>query len=179
MTLSKLFAALDMETAEDLEYFEQFADLMEMDEDISFDVFYAALSGMNAETAGELAENYFEDLAGALPDDENDMASLVDSVEQNLLLLASDIDRDEVRRSFAQQLYKFRTWYKDPVGAEVDGLSVSPFTAVVQAREDKLAGGSHDISFSGCSDYDLDDASYGLGRYEKVDVVKTEEDDNE
>ena len=39
--------------------------------------------------------------------------------------------------------------------------------------------GSHDISFSGCSDYDLDDAAYGLGRYEKVDVVRTEEDDKE
>ncbi len=177
MTLSKLFAALEMETAEDLEYFEQFADLMEMDEDISFDVFYAALSGMDAETAGELTENYFEELSDALPDDENDMASLVDSVEQNLLLLASDIDQDDVRRSFAQQLYKFRTWYLDPVGAEVDSFSVSPFQAVIQAREDKLSGGSHDISFSGCADYDLDDASYGLGRYEKVDVVKTEGED--
>lgn len=173
MTLAKLFALLEMESAEELEYFEQFADLMEMDEELSFDLFYAALSGLNAETAGELAENYFEELAGALPDDENDMASLVDSVEQNLLLLASDIDQDEVRRSFAQQLYKFRTWYKDPVGAEVDGMAVSPFQAVVQAREDKLSGTSHSISFSGCSDYDLDDASYGLGRYEKVDVVNT------
>ncbi len=177
MTLAKLFKALDMETPEDMEYFEQFADLMEMDEDIPFDLFYIALSKVDAETAGDLVENYFEDLTTAIPDDANEMVSLVDSVEQNLLLLAADLDQDDVRRSFAQQLHKFRVWYQDPEGAEVDGKETSPFLAVLQAREDRLSGESHSIDFPSCADYELDDASYGLGGYSKVDVVKGPEEE--
>ena len=178
MTLAKLFAALEMDTAEDMEYFEQFADLLEMDEDIPFDLFFIALSKVDAETAGDLVENYFEDLTQAVPDDANEMVSLVDSVEQNLLLLASDLDQDEVRRSFAQQLHKFRVWYKDPEGAEIDGKETSPFLAVLQAREDRLSGESHKIEFTSCDGYDLDDASYGLGGYSKIDVVKDPEEED-
>ena len=177
MTLAKLFAALEMDTPEDMEYFEQFADLMEMDEGIPFDLFYIALSKVDPETAGELVENYFEDLTAAIPDDANEMVSLVDSVEQNLLLLAADLDQDEVRRSFAQQLHKFRLWYKDPEGAEIDGREASPFLAVLQAREDRLSGESHRIGFTSCGDYELDDVSYGLGGYSKVDVVKDPEEE--
>ena len=177
MTLAKLFKQLEMDTPEDLEYCEQLADLLEMDEDIPFDLFYIALSKIDPQTAGDLIENYFEDLTNAVPDEANEMVSLVDSVEQNLLLLAADLDQDEVRRSFAEQLFKFRSWYKDPEMAEIDGAPASPFTAVLQAREDKLAGGSHKIAFTGCGDYELDDASYGLGGYSKVDVVKTDDEE--
>ena len=91
MTLSELYKALEMDGPEDLDYFEQFADLMEMDGDIPFDLFYMALSGLKPDTAGDLVENYFEDLTGAAPDEENDLVSIIDSVEQNLLLLAAAI----------------------------------------------------------------------------------------
>ena len=160
-----------MEGPEDLEYFEQFADLMEMDEDVPFDLFYMALSGMNAQTAGDLVENYFEDLTNAAPDEENELVSIIDSVEQNLLLLAADIEEDEVRRSFAEQLHKFRSWYKKDGSVLVDGEPASVFDAVLAAREEKLGGRACDLDFSGCS-YDLDDAAYGLGAYKKIDIVK-------
>jgi len=177
MTLAQLYKKLDMEDPSELEYFEQFADLMEMDEDIPFDLFYMALSGAEAETAGDLVENYFEDLTNAAPDEENELVSIIDSVEQNLLLLAPDISNDEVRRDFAQQLYKFRCWYKKEGSVSIDGQPASVFEAVLSFREGKIGGQIRSLDFSGSLDYELDDVSYGIGGYQKIDVVKTEEDE--
>ena len=57
MTLSELYKKLDMESPADMEYFEQFADLLELEEELPFDLFYMALSEVTAENAGELVEN--------------------------------------------------------------------------------------------------------------------------
>ena len=177
MTLNDLYKKLDMERPEDFEYFEQLADLLEAEEDVPFDLFFTVLSKVDAETAGELTENYFEELLNAIPDEENELASIVDSIEQNLLLLAADLDRSESRRSFAEQLYKFSQWYKKPGNAAVDGSDASVLEAVFCAREDKLSGGSHSLDFAMALDYDLDDVSYGLGDFKEIDVVGKDSDE--
>ena len=176
MTLEKLYKLLEMDGPEDMEYFEQFADLMEIDEDVPFDLFYMALSGVKPENAGELAENYFEDLGSAAPEDEDDLVLLLDSLEENLMHLAEDIDDADTRRSFAEQLYKFREWYKAPGGAEIDGEKVSVFDALLQARADAISGETHELAFLSTDEFKLDDASYGLGRFSKIDITAEPED---
>lgn len=179
MTLNELFKKLDMDGPADMEYFEQLADLLEIEEDIPFDLFYVALSEITPENAGELVENYFEDLIKAAPDDEDDLVLLMDSLQQNLMLLAQDLEGADARRSFAGQLYRFREWYKKPGTALVDGEAASLFEALIQAREDALSGGSHDFDFSGCLDFKLDDVSYGLGRFSAIDITADGEDSDE
>ena len=171
MTLEKLYTLLEMDAPEDMEYFEQFADLMEMDEDVPFDLFYMALSGVKPENAGELAENYFEDLSNAAPEDENDLVLLIDSLEENLMHLAEDLDDQDARRSFAEQLYRFREWYKAPGGAEIDGQPASVFEALLQARTDAISGETHDIAFTNTDGFKMEDASYGLGRFSRIDIT--------
>ncbi len=171
MTLEKLYKLLEMDGPEDLEYFEQFADLMEMDEEVPFDLFYMVLSGLSPENAGELAENYFEDLSNAAPEDENDLVLLLDSLEENLMHLAEDIEDADARRSFAEQLYRFREWYKAPGGAEIDGEKASVFEALLAARTDAISGETHDLSFPSTDSFKLDDASYGLGKFSTIDIA--------
>ena len=171
MTLSELYEKLEIETPKELEYFEQFADLIEMPEKLEFDLFYIVLSELDAETAGELTENYFEDLINAVPDEENELVSLLDSIEQNLLSLAEGIENDDNRRSFAQQLYRFRNWYTDGGGALADGIPMSILDAVFTAREGKLTGEDHSFDFSRALDYKLDDAQYGIGAIKKIDIT--------
>ena len=179
MTLNELYKKLDMDSPADMEYFEQFADLLEIEEDIPFDLFYVALSEITPENAGELVENYFEDLTKASPDDEDDLVLLIDSLQQNLMLLAQDLEDSDARRSFAEQLYRFREWYKKPGTSSVDGEAASLFEALIQAREDALSGGSHEFDFKGCLDFKLDDASYGLGRFSTIDIIADGEDSDE
>ena len=45
-----------------------------------------------------------------------------------------------------------------------------------EKREEKLGGAAHTLDFSEGLDYELDDASYGLGSYKTVDVVGTDKD---
>lgn len=176
MTLEKLYKLLEMDGPEDMEYFEQFADLMEMDEDVPFDLFYIVLSKLTPENAGELAENYFEDLSNAAPEDENDLVLLLDSLEENLMHLAEDIEDGDCRRSFAEQLYKFREWYKAPGGAEINGEKVSVFEALLQARTDAISGDTHELAFTSTDDFKMEDASYGLGRFSQIDITAEPED---
>ena len=171
MTLNELYKRLEIETPKELEYFEQFADLIEMPEELEFDLFYIALSELDAETAGELTENYFEDLINAVPDEENELVSLLDSMEQNLLSIAENIENDDNRRSFAQQLYRFRNWYTKTGGAAADGVPMSVLEAVFAAREGKLTGEDHSFDFTKALDYKLDDAQYGLGAFKKIDIT--------
>ena len=62
MTKEELYDLLEIDTPADLEYFEQMADLLETEEEISRDLFRHALSEIRAENAGEFAENYVGEL---------------------------------------------------------------------------------------------------------------------
>ncbi len=172
MTLKELYEKLEMEGPGDFEYFEQLADLIECEEDIPFDLFYSALSQVSGETMTELTGNYMEEISEALPDDLDDLFSLIDSIQQRLLLLADSLENPENRRSFAEELYKFRKWYRDPELALVDGRRTSVLDAVACAREESLGGPEREYDLSAALDYDLKELSASLGTYSKVDVVE-------
>ena len=175
MTLKELYAKLDMEGPADFEYFEQLADLVESEEDIPFDLFYSVLSQVSSETMTELAGNYMEEISEALPDGTDDLFSLVDSIQQRLLLLADSLEVPDNRRSFVEELYKFRDWYRKPGNASVDGEETSILDAVACAREEALGEPAHEYDFAKALDYDLAELSASLGRYGKVDVVGGDE----
>ena len=170
MTLSQMYEMLQMDGPEDFQYFEQLADLLETEEPIEFDILYTVLSAVPAEDIGELIENYFDEMVNALPDEENEIVSLVDSISQNLLLLAADVEQEKVRAELVHQLEKFRGWYHDKNGVLADGMPLSVFEAVTQCREDRLCGTQTRFTFDNCLGYDLDDASISLGGFEKIDV---------
>ncbi len=169
MERDDLFDLLEIDRPEQFEYFEQFAELLECEEDIEFDDMFEALSGAAAENLGEFSENYFEELMNALPDSEQAAFAKLDSIQQRLMLLAADED-DNGRRLFAQELYKFRDWYHEPGSAIVDGLSMSPMEALFECRADKLTGSEHKYDFSGFDRYELEELSMNIGNFSQIDV---------
>ena len=171
MTLAELFEMLDMDTPADFAYFEQFADLMESEDDIPFDLFYSAISEADPETMTELTGNYMEDLSGALPDDYDELFSIVDSVQQRLLLLCEGPDDPDSRRDYANELYRFRLWYHKEDGASVDGVPCCVMDAVARARSEKFSGSEHVYDFSPSLDYELKDLAVGLGSFKEIDLV--------
>ena len=172
MDKKSLLEKLEIEEGGKIEYFEQLAELLEMPEALSFELFFAALGGLDSETAGELTENYFEELVDALPDDENELVSLMDTIEQNILLLAENLEDDSVKLRYAQQLFKFREWLVAPGNAQIDGSDASVLEAIFAAREDKLTGEDRTLDFSDALDYELDDTEYSLGSFEKIEIVE-------
>jgi len=181
MNKDTLYKLIDIDTPADFAYFEQMADLMESDEEISEDQFADVLSEIDTDTAADLIENYFEDLSNAIPDEENDMVSLIDSVKQNLLLCTQNLDDVNVRADFSSQLYFFYDWFHKEGNASVDGKPCSIFEAVTEHRAEKLGAGEHRYDFTaGTGAYELEDISLSLGSYSKVDILndKAEEDEH-
>ncbi len=175
MTKDKFFDMIEIDSPADLEYFEQMAELLENEADIPFDLFYIALSEISADTASELLGNYFKELEDSVPEGADDLESLIDTLQQQILSYADGIDDTDTRRDLAQELYKFRQWYHDPEGALIDGEPCSVMDALYEHRAEGFAGGSHDYEFPGALTYELGELTVKLGSFEKIDVVEPDE----
>lgn len=179
MTLQELLEQLDVGDGESICYFEQFADLIEMDEEIPYDLFYMVVSAMYSEDAQDLVENYFEDLTSAAPDYDDELISLIETIKQGLILAAADLEDDDAKRSFAEQLYNFREWFNGDANALIDGKASSVKEAIACNRAEKLGDEPHKYEFPSCADYDLDSIGISLGKFEKVDILGEDADDAE
>ncbi|MCR4724147.1 MAG: hypothetical protein K5772_01795, partial [Clostridia bacterium] len=86
MTERELYDLLEIDSPEDVEYFEQLADLLESDEEISEDLFRHALSAIRAENAGEFTENYLKEMTDAIPEEvpAEALTEALDAMEQRL-----------------------------------------------------------------------------------------------
>ena len=172
MTKAELFELLEIEDPSEVEYFEQLADLIETEEEIAFDDLFTAVSQVSSMTMGEFAENYFEEILKALPDNAEDICSTFTSVQQRFMMLAEGLDDGGDREALAEELETFRGWYHDPSLAEIDGKKVSVFHAVFECRADKLQNTEHDYEFANALDYPLDEIVMDLGSFSKIDVVE-------
>ena len=179
MTLSELYDIIELDSPEELEYFEQFAELIECEKDIPFDLFYTALSKAPQEKMTELTGNYMEDLSNGLPDDLEDIFTLIDSIQQRLLLLCETLDEGNSRRDYVQELYRFRQWFHKESGASVDGDPCTVMDAIASARSCQFSGEEHDFDFGPSMNYELGDLSLGLGSFKEIDVVGGSEPEEE
>jgi len=175
MKLQELMDILYLEEPEDFEYFEQLADLLEYEDDIPFDIFYSVLSRVEGAVIGEILENYLEEISDNLPDYTTDLFTLVETIKQRLLLLAENLDDPTTRRSFIEELYRFRQWYIKPDAASVDGVKCSLLEAITFHRAEKLGEDNHKYDFEDCLDYQIEEISMSLGEFDKIDVLEEED----
>jgi len=110
MNLEELLALLDIESPSELAYFEQFTDLMEQPQDIPNETLAALADGMEPDVLSELVDNYFEDVINFVPDSESELYTLLHNISTTLTSLAESTEEDAAQ-VFAEELYKFRTWY--------------------------------------------------------------------
>ena len=172
MTQRELYDLLEIEDPEDVEYFEQLAELMENDEEISEDLFRHALSAIRAENAGEFVENYLKEMSDAIPEDAGaeDLTQVLSDIQQRLLLLAEDLDDDQVREAFTTELYKLRLWLHEDAGAAIDGIPCTLLEAFTEMRAEKLGIATHSYELDRFPDLTPEEISYQLGRFERIEL---------
>ena len=176
MTKEELYEKLDIDSPEDFSYFEQFADLIETEEKVEEGLVKEVLSAVSSQDAGDLVQNYFDDFTESLPDDADDLISLIDSIKQNLLMCTEDLDIPANRKTFAELICSFREWLHKKGNAKIDGQSTSIFCAAAEHRAEKIGHGSHTYDFSMSCDFDMEDISINLGEYKQVDILADEYD---
>ena len=170
MDKEALFDLLDMESGKDFQYFENMAELLESDEDIDEDVLYELLEDVDLEAFAELAENYFDQLEEAVPDEETDFYTLVENIKRIISGLADDASAEDDSNSqsdmllrLASEIVKFRNWYNDTdnvecINSESGESQMLPVRdALILDRAEKLGGPAYELNFQQAKDYDLDD----------------------
>lgn len=172
MTKDELYALLEIDSPADLEYFEQMADLLETDREISKELFQHALSEISPENAGEFIENYTNEMLNAIPEgvSAEDLTEALGAMQQRLMLLAEDLDEPQAREELAAELYKLRDWLLQEDGTSVDGQDCSLLEAFTEMRAEKLGLAQHVYGLDRFPELFPEELTYQIGKFEKIEL---------
>ncbi len=165
MDRDQLFAMLDIESGADFQYFENFADLVECEEEIESDVIYDMLEDVDLKTFTEICESFFYDTLESVPGDQIDVYNLLENIKRALIGLAEAArkDEDNALLQLADELNKFRNWYSVELHAECknvmpETVSYMPVRdALANARLEKLNGDEFAYDFTEALQYELEE----------------------
>lgn len=163
MDLNELFEIVDIESAEDFKYFDNFAALMECDDYIPAEVMYELFAEVDTDVLSELTDNYFEDIMEGVPEEEAELFTLLDNIKRVLKGYAENTDDERSIVLFTDEVSRFRNWYNFDTDVECqsrkDGSTrtVPVREALVLYRIEKLRADEYMYDFSECLDYPLDE----------------------
>ncbi|SCJ82831.1 Uncharacterised protein [uncultured Eubacterium sp.] len=165
MDREELFALLDIETGEDFQYFENFADFVENEGAIDSDAIYDLITEIDMKTFAELCESYFYETLENVPGDQIDIYSLLENIKRVLVGLSEAVRKGEENADLklTDEWNKFRIWYsadsevecKNTASDEVHYVPVRD--ALVISRMEKLDGDEYRYDFAGALDYELEE----------------------
>ncbi len=187
MNLQTLLEYLDLEEPSQFEYFENLADLTEADEEIMPEAVCPLFEGVDMEIFSNLLEDYFEDMLGAVPEDEMELYTLLDSVKLALMGLARNLEEEKDLVLLADEFCRFRNWYSLTPAVWVKGLeeqdkAVSLRDALTLLRMENLGGEAYEYSFDYALDFQMDQYTMtfaDLIREEQQEGVNGEEAEEE
>ena len=163
MDLNELFEIVDIESAEDFKYFDNFAALMESDEYIPNEVMYELFAEVDTDILSELTDNYFEDITEGVPEEEAELFTLLDNIRRVLKGYAENTDDERSIVLFTDEVCRFRNWYNFDTDVTCrnrrDGSTgvVPVREALMLYRIEKLKADEYMYDFSECLDYPLDE----------------------
>ncbi len=164
MDYEKLLKMLDISEAEEFQYFENFADLVEASEEVQDEALYKLFAEVNTGEVAEIIENYFDDITNALPDESTDIYTLIETIKLALVGLLHAVENDETALvHFCDELNDFKTWYsndskvecKDIEGGKKEILCLRD--ALSLCRIERLEGDKYGYDFEHCLDYQINE----------------------
>jgi len=168
MDIDELLAHLDIESPAELVYFEQFTELMELGNEIPYETLLSLIEGIDPDILTEMIEGYFEDVMKFVPDEEDDLYTLLQNIATTLTSLSENTEEDSVN-VFTEELYKFRSWYvfentvliKDL--AEETEREIPLMEALTAYRVQNFTDDDYLFDFSDALNYQLDEYIVSLG----------------
>lgn len=171
MTKETLYDLLDLETPDDFQYYENFAELMETDEDIDEDPLTDLFLEIDLDDFSDLCEGYFSELIEELPEDEEDFRTLTENIMRSIMNLAGEARSErgneeygrETAADLAREIVRVRKWYAKDLSVvcvnQETGASERKTVrdAAVLGRLETLGGDPYVCDFDDALDYELSD----------------------
>ncbi len=154
----RFYRVLDIDSADEFQYFENLAALLEEDEFIEENLIRDLIRNVDREKLAEHMNSYFDGFLDHLPDNETDLYVMVESMGRVFDgLIMEDMSDADVDR-LASEIAKFRKWYVHDLNAfnRLSGEETSVRDARFDLAAAKLLGEDADYDFRLALDYDID-----------------------
>lgn len=156
MGYEELLRILEIEDACEFENFEEFATLLECENPIEQKDMKKLLADVREDTLEELIKAYFDEIAESLPDNATESGVFFE-IMVRMLVEKLYADKEE----FAEELFKFRSWYHLDSEVEVQKSGTSRmysfFNAITAYRADRLSGVTDNLyKFDEALNYKID-----------------------
>ena len=112
MNREQFYELLDIESAEDFQYFENLAAFFECEEELDYEDVAALFGAVDQAVLAELIDEYFEEITNFVPGSETEVFSIFENVRRALIGMCRNCEEDETLRSkLMEELERFRRWY--------------------------------------------------------------------
>lgn len=154
----RFYRILDIDSADEFQYFENLAALFEEDEYIEENLIKDLIRNIDKEKLSEHVSSYFDGFLDHLPDHETDLYVLVESIGRVFEGLILEDMSDEDVSALASEISKFRKWYVHDLNAfnKKTGEEASVRDARFDIAAAKLLGEDAEYDFRLALDYDID-----------------------
>ena len=154
----RFYKVLEIDTADEFQYYENLAALLEEDELIEENLIKDLVRTVDREKLAEHFESYFDRFLDHLPDNETDLYVMVESIGRAFEGLIFEDMSDADFSELASEIAKFRKWYVHDLNAfnRLTGEEASVRDARYDIAAAKLLGEDADYDFRTALDYDLD-----------------------
>lgn len=162
MNKEELYEMLAIDDGSEFEYFENFADLMECEEEIEVGAICKLLEELDMKTFVELCNNYFAELMSNFPDD-MELYTLFINIKRSFMGMAKSCDEEGMITKLAQEIDRFRYWFVIEEGVDCSFNSgekvkiCSICEALALERVAAIDNISYVYDFSAVVDYELDE----------------------
>ena len=154
----RFYRVLDIDSAEEFQYFENLAALLEEDEYIEKNLIKDLIRGVDIEKFAENISSYFDGFLDHLPDNETDLYVMVESIGRVFDGLIMEDMTDADIDALASEIVKFRKWYIHDLNTvnRLTGEESSVRDARFDIAAAKLLGEAADYDFRKALDYDIE-----------------------
>lgn len=183
MTREEFYELLDIETAEDFKYVENFAEYLEYDGEIEFSDVAALIGEIDKDEAAGLLDDYFEEVMEFIPEAETEVYGLFTNIRRSLTGMLKNFEEVSTEAKVAEELERFRRWYSMDSKvylSDVKGLGEHDETlrdALGTRRLENLGGNKYFYDFTEAMDYPLEEYVMTFG--DMMTLAEAEEGEEE
>ena len=158
MDKTTFFNIVDIDSAEDFQYYENLAAIMEADDYIESNLLKDLFKNIDFNILSDCIDNYFEEFLKSIPDEETELYITIDAVKRSFLgMITEDPTSDEIA-VLADEIVRFRKWYiHDTLVVNRDnGTELNVRDARYDIQACRLLGESYDYDFHLAYDYQVE-----------------------